>query len=117
MKLQRWLSLAIALWVIGGCKDSGTLDSIAVTPEKLSVSLYDEPIQYTATGSYSNGDSKDLTEEVVWSVDSTSDNLFSTAVPGLLSPRTAGSFVLTATFAVTDTSSDIVGYTTLRVTP
>lgn len=116
MKPLLW-GLMLGLFLqLGGCKDSGTLESITVTPEAQSVDLYADPIQYTATGNYTDDSTADLTDEVEWTVDSTSDNLFSTNVPGLLSPRTQGSWILVATFPTADSSSDIIGYTTLRIT-
>lgn len=110
-----WAGPWMILLLLMGCKDSGTLESISVTPEAQTVELYAEPIQYAATGNYTDGSTKDLTEDVTWTTDSTTDNLFSANVPGLLSPRTAGSWVLVATFTLTDSSTDVIGYTTLRV--
>ncbi|OGH04418.1 MAG: hypothetical protein A2600_03950 [Candidatus Lambdaproteobacteria bacterium RIFOXYD1_FULL_56_27] len=112
-KITLGLAVCLGLW---GCKDSVSLKSIAVTPAGQVTTLYSSAIQYTATGSYSDNSAKDLTDSVVWSVDATGDNLFSTAVPGLLSPNRLGSFILLATFKASDPSSDVVGYTNLRIT-
>jgi len=98
-----------------GCKDSPTLQKITITPADKDVALYSEVIQYTATGTYSDQSTKDLTKEVTWSLDSTTDTLFSASIKGLLTPSRSGTFILLGTPTATDTSSDTVGYTTLRV--
>lgn len=113
---QRTMFVLVVCFGLWGCKDSVTLKSIAVTPAGQEVTLYSAAIQYAATGKYSDDSTKDLTKTVVWSVDATGDNLFSTAVPGLLSPNRLGSFILLATYKASDPSSDVVGYTNLRVT-
>ena len=113
-----WLivGLVVIMFLIG-CKDQKVLDSVTVTPADQTLGLYSAPVQYTATGNYSDGSTKDLTTTVVWSIDSTADTLFSTAVKGLLIPNREGSFIILGTFKVTDSSSDVVGYTSLKISP
>jgi len=113
MKLS--LVLFCSLLLLSACKDSATLQTITVTPADQEVALYSDAIQYTATGNYSDQSTQDLTKSVTWSVDSTTDTLFSSSIKGLLTPSRSGTFILLATPTATDTSSDSVGYTTLRV--
>jgi len=115
MAINRINSLWLWVFLLASCKAAPDLKSITVTPVDQEVTVYSNVIQYTATGNYSDDSTKDLTQEVSWSVDSTADTLFSSSIKGLLTPSRLGTFILLATPVAGDTSSDVVGYTTLRI--
>ncbi len=73
---------------------SATLSSIAVTPANTSITIGNAQ-QYTATGTYSDGTTKDLTGSVTWSSSHTSVATISTG--GLATGIAAGSSVISAT--------------------
>jgi hypothetical protein len=100
------LSLAIiALMACGGststaCETCGTptLASIAVTPSDSSVSIGITQ-QLTATGTYSDGSTKDLTSSAAWSSSATSTASVETtgqAQPGLATGVAAGGATISA---------------------
>lgn len=86
-----------------------TLTSIAVTPSSATLSLVNRTQQFTATGTYSNGSSANITNSVVWT---SSDQTVATvgSNTGLASAVAAGTATITAT------SGAISGNTTLTVT-
>jgi hypothetical protein len=89
------------------------LVSIAVTPATPSVPL-GVPKQLTATGTYTNGSTQDLTAVVTWSSSAAAVASVSNAAGsnGLVSTASTGSTTLQAT----DPASHVSGSTTLTVT-
>lgn len=75
-----------------------TLASIAVTPANPSVNIFTTPTrQFTATGTYSDATTADLTTSVTWASSSTS--VATIASSGLATLVTLGTTNITATFA------------------
>jgi len=89
-----------------------TLASITVTPADPSIALGTTK-QFTATGTYSDSTTQDLTTSVTWSSSSPGVAAVSNAAgtKGLATSVTTGSTTITAT------SGSVSGYTTLSVTP
>ncbi|MEJ2690100.1 MAG: Ig-like domain-containing protein [Deltaproteobacteria bacterium] len=87
------------------------LESIAVTTEGSSASLaVGTTMQLTATGTYSDGNTKDLTSEVTWTTDDTTVAAIdqNAGTTGLLSALSAGSVTVTASLqGVTSTDFTI----------
>ncbi len=86
------------------------LVSIAVTPAN-GTFVVGWPVQFTATGTYSDGSTRDITRQVMWKSSSrslarVSNSYFS---KGVVTPRAAG----TPTITATDPRSRISGSTTL----
>ncbi len=88
-----------------------TLESITVTPATPSI-LGGETIQFTATGSFSDGTTEDLTTQATWSSSNTgvADISNAAADKGAATGNNAGSTTITATQA------GVSGSTTLTVT-
>jgi 6-phosphogluconolactonase (cycloisomerase 2 family) len=84
-----------------------TLTSIAVTPGNKSISL-NLTQQFTATGTYSDNSTKDLTSQVTWASQTTTVATISAA--GLATPVGGGNSKITATLGT------VSGSTTLTVT-
>lgn len=88
---------------------SATLVSIAVTPENPSVAK-GRTQQFSATGTYTDLSTQDLTTQVTWgSTDTAVATIVSTT--GLATAAAVGTSVITATFGT------VSGATTLTVTP
>ncbi len=89
-----------------------TLVSIAVTPANPSIALGTTK-QFTATGSYSDGTTQNLTTQVTWSSSATAVATISNAAGsnGLVTSVAPGSTTISAT------SGSISGSATLTVTP
>jgi uncharacterized protein YjdB len=85
----------------GGISDSATLnvsvvlESIAVTPEEASIDV-DETQQFTATATYTDGSTADVTAEADWA---SSDEDVATVVAGLATGVDGGTTEITATLA------------------
>ena len=91
-----------------------TLTSIAITPANLSIAAKATQ-QFTATGKYSDGSSKDLTASVTWSSSDTAVATIKSS--GVASALAAGSTNITATMnGVTGTAKLDVTSTTATVT-
>lgn len=95
----------------GGGKDNGTIPpqtlvSIAVTPNNSSIAL-GATQQFTATGTYSDNTTQDLTSLVSWTSSNTSIAAISNT--GLATPVATGTIIITAT------SGAISGSATLTV--
>jgi len=90
-----------------GNATTATLVSIAVTPTNPSI-VPDNSQQFTATGTYSDGTTDDITTEVTWSSSDTSVATIDGS--GYATAITAGTTTITATLG------DISGATTLTVT-
>lgn len=109
-------SLCFAVFALGfaGCGGGGssavTLSSIAVTPATPSITVAADQ-QFTATGTYSDGTTADLTASAVWS---SSDTAVATVVgtSGLATAVAAG----TATITATDSGGTVSGNTVMTVT-
>ncbi len=84
------------------------LVSIAVTPANASVQVGSTPAQYTATGTYSDNSTQNLTSSVTWVSTTTSVATITSA--GVVTPVAAGSTTIQAT------SGSITGSTGLTVT-
>ena len=95
----------------GGGGTSAALTSIAVTPTEPSIAL-ETTQQFTATGTYSDSSTQDITTSVIWSSSNTSTATISNAAgsKGLATPAASGSTTITAALG------SIPGNTTLTVT-
>ena len=93
--------------VRGHVSPAATLTSVAVTPTNPSISAGTTQ-QFTATGSYSDGSTQDITAQVVWSSSDASVATISNA--GLATGVAAGNATITAA------SGSISGSATLTVT-
>jgi hypothetical protein len=104
------LVAALACAGCGGGSSAVTLSSIAVTPADPSVTAAADE-QFTATGTYSDGSTADLTTSATWS---SSDEAVATIVStsGLATAVAAG----TATITATDSSGTVSGTTVMTVT-
>lgn len=102
-----WLTSLATLLVMWGCVGKGTLSSITVTPATPSVAVGSTQ-QMTATGSYSGGNTYNITSSVTWS---SSDNAIATISDSGLVTGVAGGQV-----SITATSGSISGATTVTVT-
>jgi 6-phosphogluconolactonase (cycloisomerase 2 family) len=91
-----------------------TLSSISVTPASASV-VAGLSLQFTATGSYSDGTTKDLTASVNWTSSDTAKAIIS-ATSGLVTGKAAGTSTITATYTNATTGS-VSGSNTLTVAP
>jgi hypothetical protein len=86
---------------------AGQLQSIEVLPENPSIALFGTQ-QFTATGKYTGGETRDLTTQVTWG---TSDITVATAgLPGLVTSVSEGTTTVTAT----DAATGIIGRTGLN---
>jgi trimeric autotransporter adhesin len=92
---------------VGGSSRSPSLQSIQVAPSGPSVAL-GENQQFTATGLYSDGSSKDITGSAVWA--SSNTGVATISGSGFATSRTTGSATISATL------SGVTGYGTLTVT-
>jgi hypothetical protein len=101
------LSFLVSCSSSSSTPSSPTLSSIAVTPPTPSVAA-GLPQQFKATGTYSDGSTKDLTTTVTWS--SSSTTVATIASTGLATSKAVGSTMITAV------SAGITGVTTLTVT-
>ena len=119
VKLGSWLVVVLLVSTLVGCGGSSTstppptkvtLTSIAVTPSGSTIAL-GATQQFTATGKYSDGTSKDISSSVAWS--SSSSGIASISGTGLATPVKGGQVTITATS--TATSGTISGSTTLTV--
>jgi uncharacterized protein YjdB len=92
---------------------AAVLTSIAVTPANPQISL-GMTRQFTATGTYSDSSTQDLTDSVTWSSSDTGIATISNAggSEGLATSVAAGSTTITAT----DPGTNVAGSTTLTVT-
>ncbi len=88
-----------------------TLTSIAVTPSSPSVSVSTGTQQFTATGTFSDGSTQNLSSVVQWTSGTTSVATINKT--GLASLLTAGSTQITA--SVTTGSGSVSGNTTMTV--
>ncbi len=84
------------------------LVSIALTPDEPSLAM-GLTEQFSATGTYTDGTTQDLTDSVAWSSSDTTVATISTA--GLATA------LLTGTSTITATDNGVLGTTTLTVTP
>src|SRR4030042_5288128 len=122
MRTFSWVSIAFLLllsFIFVGCGGSGgggsdntsnaALTAISVTPTNPSVAKGTAQ-QFTATGTYSDNTTQDLTTTVTWSSSSTSVATINNA--GLATAVEAGTAIITAT----EPASGISGSTTLTVT-
>jgi len=116
MKLNKLPFLILTFLLIISCSGGGggssssatTLSSIAVTPENPSV-IGVATQQFTATGTYSDNSTKDITTSVTWSSSNTTVATIG-ASTGLATSAAAGTTTIKAT------SGSVSGSTTLTVT-
>jgi trimeric autotransporter adhesin len=92
---------------LGVSSRSPSLQSIQVAPSKPSVALGLDQ-QFTATGLYSDGSTKDLTGSAVWATSNT--GIVTISGSGFATSRAIGSVTISAAF------SGVTGYGTLTVT-
>jgi hypothetical protein len=116
----RWIIVVMLLFAIslayhctgggggGSSPSTSSLVSISVTPANPSVPV-GVTKQFTASGTYSDGTSHDITTQVTWSSSNTSVATVNSS--GLATAVGAGTATITAT------SGSISGNTTLTVTP
>ncbi|HEY0703083.1 MAG TPA: Ig-like domain-containing protein [Candidatus Acidoferrales bacterium] len=93
-----------------------TLVSIAITPASPSI-VSGNSVQLTATGTYSDSSTANLTGSVTWAVPLCSPPLITT---GSITPAglfTGNSPVLGGSCAVTATKGAIIGIDTVTITP
>jgi 6-phosphogluconolactonase (cycloisomerase 2 family) len=76
---------------------AATLTSIVITPAKPTIAPTSKPLQFTATGTYNNATTKDLTTSVAWAAAPSS---VATIAPstGLAAPVGAGTATITGTY-------------------
>lgn len=100
-KIRSLIAAALLMFVIAGCGGDGgdggggaTLSSIAVTPANPSIAVGTTQ-QFTATGTYSDGSTQDITASVTWiSSDETKATIDAS---GLAMAVAAGATTITAT--------------------
>jgi len=121
MRLQTSLWLAATLLTLNliGCgggsigtltpppSSTPSLTSISLTPSGSTIAA-GTPQQFKATGSYSDGSSKDLTNNVTWA--SSAPSVASISSSGMLSPFAAGQVTVNATL------KSVTGSTSVRIT-
>src|SRR5262249_23539415 len=88
----------------------GVLQSIAVSPDSPSLDGGAQQ-QFTATGTYSDNSTKDISSSVAWS--SSATDVVNVDSTGL---ATSGSAAGTATITATDSSTGVTGSTSVTVT-
>jgi hypothetical protein len=105
--------VVLALAGCGGGKDEpdppATLTSIAVTPSAPSAQTLSNTLQFTATGTYSDGSTSNITASVTWGSSSTAVATINAS--GLATSAGGGSTTITATL------SGVTGSTVFTVTP
>lgn len=114
--------LAVSLLAIGCADDEVTLQSISIASTDTDSSITeDDTLQFTATGNYSDGTTKDLTGSVTWSSSGTDSNgnaivsiIASGTNAGLATAENDGTATITATITIDNRT--ISGSTTLTVT-
>ncbi|HTE91008.1 MAG TPA: Ig-like domain-containing protein, partial [Terriglobales bacterium] len=116
VKLGSWLVVVLLMLALVGCGGSSTsappptkaaLTSIAVTPAASTIA-FGSTQQFTATGKYSDGTSKDISSTVSWA--SSANTVAGISGTGLATPVKGGQVTITAT------SGAISGSTTLTIT-
>ena len=109
--------LAVAAVTLSACNNDGgssqqdapvTLTSLEVGPAAAGgvVASVAAPVQFTATGSYSNGTSANLTSAVTWSSSNVDAATFSSDA-GLMTPVAVGSTEVTATHPASGLHSSV----------
>ena len=83
---------------------SATLSSIAISPTNTSIAT-GATKQYTATGTYSDGNTRNITSTVTWS--SNFPNVASISTSGLATGISSGSTVITATSGSISASTNL----------
>lgn len=114
--------LVISLLITGCGNEDVTLSSISVTSSDSDSSITDgSTLQFTATGKYSDGSTKDLTGSVTWSSSGTDSNgnavasiIASGTNAGLATAENEGTATITATITIDNRT--ISGNITLTVT-
>lgn len=89
-----------------------TLTSITVTPASASIAVVSTQ-QFTATGTYNNGTSTDLTSVATWS---SSNQEVATITSGLAAGQSTGTTIITAAYNGFDDTADLTVTTTLTST-
>lgn len=91
------------------------LTSIAISPANPSFAIGPPGMtqQFTATGSFDNGSTQDLTTSATWS----SSNLAVATIRNALGSQGLAQILTTGTTTITATSGSIVGTSTVTVTP
>ncbi|HTO02417.1 MAG TPA: DUF4082 domain-containing protein, partial [Opitutus sp.] len=105
---QTWFAANYWVDVVFSATNSPTLTSIAVTPANATIAI-DATRQFTATGTYSNGGTQNLTTQVTWA--SSSTGLATISSGGLATGVGAGTTTISASL------SGVSGSATLVVQP
>jgi uncharacterized protein YjdB len=129
-QLKIWIGRVIAFFTavslcltIGGCGSGGsspsprTLSSLAITPTNISVTVGNSQ-QLTATGTYSDGTTANLSGSVSWTSSDTSIVTVSSA--GLVSSVALGTAMITATSGAINTHTNLTAspaLVSIAVTP
>jgi trimeric autotransporter adhesin len=113
-RITPFAALAVAALSLSACNDADsspppvTLTRLEVGPAAAGgvVASVAAPVQFTATGSYSDGTSADLTTAVTWSSSNVGAATFSSGA-GLATPVAVGSTEVTATHAASGLHSSV----------
>ena len=112
--IELLIALAVVFLLTAGCGGGGEnppppqLESIAISPANFTIAL-GLTQQFTATGKFSDGTTRDLSSSTVWS--SSCNGIADVSATGLVSTIKQG------TCTITGTSSQISGSTSLIVGP
>jgi hypothetical protein len=93
--------------VVFNAKLAPTLSSISVTPASPVIAIGNTPLQFTATGTYSDGTTNNLTGQVTWT--STTTSVATIASSGVATAMSAGTSTISATL------NGITGSTVLTI--
>lgn len=116
IRIVGWVGAVVGMLLLGGCGSffvsSTTLVSLALTPANPTL-LAGKTQQFTATGSFGDGSSKDVTSQVTWTSSSTGVATITSA--GLASTVANGTTTITAKSDSSLGSSTMTANTTLTV--
>jgi WD40 repeat protein len=90
-----WNSSNYWVDVVFSAGSAPTLSSIAVTPASPTITTGNTPLQFTATGTYSNSSTQNLTSQVTWASSNTA--IATVNVSGLATAIGVGSTTISAT--------------------
>jgi hypothetical protein len=116
-KIELWFLASLLTMILAGCGGGSlssisnptapavTLTAITVTPGSQTIAAGQQK-QFTATGTYSNQTSKDLTSSVTWK--SSAANVASISATGLVQVLGAGQTTISATLKAIDGSTGLI---------
>ena len=123
LKTGLWFLAVVSLFGLAGCGSSGntattntpssspSLVSISISPSP-ATAIVGSPTTLTATGTYSDGSSKNISASVTWS--SSSTGVATVSSNGLITPLSGGKSTITATSGSVS-ESDALGVTAVLV--